>query len=60
MEIQQKATKVPLAKGERVDKDNPVKSLASVSQTSRVANQSRQALALKLEECMLGLENITY
>jgi phosphate transport system ATP-binding protein len=39
MEIQQKVTKVALAKGERVDKDNPVKSLASVSQASRVANQ---------------------
>jgi phosphate transport system ATP-binding protein len=39
MNIRQKIAKVPLAKGDAVGKDNPVKSLASVSQASRVANQ---------------------
>ena len=39
MDIRQKIAKVPLAKGDAVGKDNPVKSLASVSQASRVANQ---------------------
>ena len=39
MNIRQKIAKLPLAKGDAVGKDNPVKSLASVSQASRVANQ---------------------